>query len=163
MNNRIRYIVKFPCLLYYRRYFVEASGSNWIKQEFFKDETMSVLLYGCSVRTLLKNSEKKLDENYKRILRAILNKNPEVAPSKTAAVRPLISHLINQPRRRGYARLYCWIRDELMSDVLLQTTTHRHTSVGRQAKTNIRQLCADTWRWLEDQPRWTIGTDGKKE
>ncbi len=44
-----------------------------IKQDFFQAVAMSVLLYGCTKRTLTKRVEKKLDGNYTRMLRAILN------------------------------------------------------------------------------------------
>ena len=52
--------------------------------------------------------------------------------------------------------------DKLMSDALLWTPTHGHTSVGRKAKINIHHLCADTEYRLEN---WTslIGMDREKE
>ena len=39
--------------------------------------SMSVLLYGCITRTLTKSIEKKPDEKYTRMLRAVLNKSWE--------------------------------------------------------------------------------------
>ena len=42
---------------------------------FFLAAGVSVLLYGCTIWTLTKRLEKKLDGNYTRMLRAILNKS----------------------------------------------------------------------------------------
>ena len=46
-----------------------------IKRSFFQAVVVSILLYGCTIWTLTKHMEKKLDGNYTRILRAILNKS----------------------------------------------------------------------------------------
>ena len=46
-----------------------------IKQDFFQVMAVSILLYGCSTYTLIKHMEKKLDENYTRMLHAVLNKS----------------------------------------------------------------------------------------
>ena len=46
-----------------------------IKLSFFQAATVSILLYRCTTWTLTKRMEKKLDGNYKRMLRAILNKS----------------------------------------------------------------------------------------
>ena len=46
-----------------------------IKRSFFQAAVTSILLYGCTTWTLTKRLEKKLDGNYTRMLRAILN-NP---------------------------------------------------------------------------------------
>ena len=45
-----------------------------IKRSFFQAVVVSILLYGCNTWTLTKRREKKLDGNYTRMLRAILNK-----------------------------------------------------------------------------------------
>ena len=42
---------------------------------------MSILLYGCTTWTLTKGLEKKLDGNYTRMLRAILNKSMRQHPT----------------------------------------------------------------------------------
>ena len=44
-----------------------------IKRSFFQAAVMSILLYGCTTWMLTKRMEKKLDGNYTRMLRAILN------------------------------------------------------------------------------------------
>ena len=46
-----------------------------IKRSFFQAAVVSILLYGCTTWTLTKRLKKKLDGNYTRMLRAILN-NP---------------------------------------------------------------------------------------
>ena len=45
------------------------------KRSFFQAAVVSILLYGCTTWTLTKQLEKKLDGNYTRMLRAILNKS----------------------------------------------------------------------------------------
>ena len=44
-----------------------------MKRSFFQATVVSILLYGCTTWTLTKRLEKKLDGNYARMLRAILN------------------------------------------------------------------------------------------
>ena len=46
-----------------------------MKCSFFQAAVISILLYGCTTWTLTKWPEKKLDGNYTRMLRAILNKS----------------------------------------------------------------------------------------
>ena len=46
-----------------------------MKRSFFQAAVVSILLYGCTTWTLTKRLEKKLDGNYTRMLRAILNKS----------------------------------------------------------------------------------------
>ena len=46
-----------------------------MKRSFFQAAITSILLYGCTTWTLTKRLEKKLDGNYTRMLRAILNKS----------------------------------------------------------------------------------------
>ena len=46
-----------------------------MKRSFFQAAVASILLYGCTKWTLTKRLEKKLDGNYTRMLRAILNKS----------------------------------------------------------------------------------------
>ena len=49
--------------------------TNEMKRSFFQAAVVSILLYGCTTWTLTKWLEKKLDGNYSRMLRAILNKS----------------------------------------------------------------------------------------
>ena len=46
-----------------------------IKRSFFQAAVVSILLYGCTTWTLTKRMKQKLDDNYTRMLRAILNKS----------------------------------------------------------------------------------------
>ena len=116
-----------------------------------KAAVVSILLYGCTTWTLTKHMEKKLDGNYTRMLQAMLNKSWRQYPTK----QQLYGHLppitktiqIRQTRHAGH----CWrSRDELISDVLLWTPSHRWAKAGRPAQTYIQQLCADMGCSLED-------------
>ena len=71
-----------------------------MKRSFFQAAVVSILLYGCTTWTLTKRLEKKLDGNYSRILRAILNKH------KLYGHLPLITKTI-QARRTRHAG-HCW-------------------------------------------------------
>ena len=53
-----------------------------LKRSFFQATVVSVLLCGCTTWTLTKRMEKKLDGNYTRMLRAILNKSWRQHPTK---------------------------------------------------------------------------------
>ena len=53
-----------------------------IKHSFFQVTVVSLLLYGCTTWMLTKWLKKKLDGNYTRILRAILNKSWRQHPTK---------------------------------------------------------------------------------
>ena len=46
-----------------------------MKRSFFQAGVVSILLYGCTTWTLSKRMETKLDGNYTRMLRVVLNKN----------------------------------------------------------------------------------------
>ena len=60
-----------------------------MKRSFFQAAVVSILLYGCTMWTLTKRMEKKLDGNYTRMLRAILNKCWRQHPTK----KQLYGHL----------------------------------------------------------------------
>ena len=93
---------------------------------------MSILLYGCTTWTLTKRMEKKLDGNYTRMLRAILNKfwrhhltkqqlYGHLPPiTKTIQVRPT--------RHAGHCRRS---RNELISDILLWVTSRGREKAGQ--------------------------------
>ena len=137
-----------------------------IKQNgiFFQTVALSILLYGCTTWTLTKRTEKKLDENYARILRGVLNKFQKQLPTKTAAWRSLTSHLTNiQIRRKRHAE-HCWrSKDELIGDDLQWTPIYGHASVDRPAKTYLHQLWAETGWILKDQPGMKDDRDRKRE
>ena len=56
--------------------------SDKMKRSFFQATVVSILLYGCTTWTLTKRLEKKLDGNYTRMLRAILNKSWQQHPTR---------------------------------------------------------------------------------
>ena len=53
-----------------------------MKRSFFQAAVVSILLYGCTTWTLTKRLEKKLDDNYTRMLRAILNWSWQQHPTR---------------------------------------------------------------------------------
>ena len=131
-----------------------------IKHSFF----VSILLYGCTTLTLAKCMEKKLNGNYTRMQRDLLNKSWRQHPTKQYLYRhlPPITKTI-QVRRTRHAG-YCWkSKDKLISDVLLWTPSHGRATVGRPARTYIQQLCADTGCSLKDFPEAMDDRDGWRE
>ena len=125
-----------------------------MKRSFFQAAVTSILLYGCTTWTLTKRLEKKLDGNYTRMLRAILNKSWQQHPTRHQLYGhlPPITKTI-QVRRTRHAG-HCWrSRDELIRDVLLWIPTHGRAKAGWPARTYIQQLCEDTGCCPEDLPR----------
>ena len=116
-----------------------------MKRSFFQVAVVSILLYGCTSWTLTKRLEKKLDGNYTRMLRAILNKSWWQHPTRNQLyghLPPIMKTI--QARRTRHAG-HCWrSRNELISDVLLRTPTYGRAKAGRPAGTYIQQLCEDT-------------------
>ena len=124
-----------------------------MKRSFFQAAVVSILLYGCTTWTLTKRLEKKLDGNYTRMLRAILNKSWRQHPTRHQLYGhlPPITKTI-QVRRARHAG-HCWrSRDELISDVLLWTPTYGRAKARRPARTYIQQLCEDMGCSPEDLP-----------
>ena len=124
-----------------------------MKRSFFQAAVVSVLLYGCTTWMLTKRLEKKLDGNYTRMLRAILNKSWRQHPTR----HQLYGHLppitktiqVRWTRHAGH----CWrSKDELISDVLRWNPTYGQAKAGRPARTYIQQLCEDTGCNSEDLP-----------
>ena len=79
-----------------------------MKRRFFQAAVVSILLYGCTTRTLTKRQEKKLIGNYTRMLRAILSKSWRQHPTKHQLYGhlPPITKTI-QVRRTRHAG-HCW-------------------------------------------------------
>ena len=133
-----------------------------MKRSFFQAAVVSILLYGCTTWTLTKRLEKKLDGNYTRMLRAILNKSWRQYPTR----HQLYGHLppitktiqVRQTRHAGH----CWRnRNEFISDVLLWTPTYGRSKAGRPARTysyvRIRDIALKTCK-----RRWMIGRSGER-
>ena len=122
------------------------SGKDYIFNVRAFDATLIyILLYGCTTWTLTKRLEKKLDDNYTRILRAILNKSWRQHPTRDQLYGhlPPITKTI-QVRRTRHAGHNWRSKDEFISDVLLWTPTYGQAKAGRPSRTYIQQLCEDT-------------------
>ena len=114
--------------------------------------------------TLTKRLEKKLDGNYKRMLRAILNKSWWQHPTR----HQLYGHLppvtktiqVRRTRHTGH----CWrSKDELVSDVLLWTPTYGQAKAGRPARTYIQHVWGTQDVTLKTcRRRWMIGRSGDR-
>ena len=125
--------------------------TNKMKRSFFQAAVILILIYGCTTWMLTKRLEKKLD--YTRMLHAILKKSWRQHPTK----HQLYSHLppitktiqVRWTRHAGH----CWrSRDELISDLLLWTSSYGRVKAGQPAETYIQQLCEDTGCSPEDLP-----------
>ena len=134
-----------------------------MKRSFFQAEVVSILQYGCTIWTLTKRLEKKLDGNFTRMLRAILNKSWRQHPRE----HQLYGHLLPitktiQVRWTRHAG-HCWrSRDQHISDVLQWAPTYGRAKAGRSARTYIQQLCEDTgYSPKTCQRRWTIERSGE--
>ena len=123
-----------------------------MKRSFFQAAVVSILLYGCTTWTLTKRLEKKLDGNYTRMLRAILNKSRRQHPTRHqlySHLPPITKTIQVRTRHAGH----CWrSKNELIRDVLLWTPTYGRAKAGRLARTYIQQLCEDTGFNPEDLP-----------
>ena len=122
---------------------------------------VSILLYGCIALTLTKRMEKKLNGNYTRMLRAILNKSSRQHSTKQL----LYGHLppitktikIRWTRHTGH----CWrSRDELISDVPLHIDEQKQDDQlepTHSSSVPIRDVVLKTCR-----KQWTIGRGGER-
>ena len=64
-----------------------------MKRSFFQAAVVSILLYGCTIWTLTKRLEKKLDGNYTRMLKAILNTPQDTNYTATCLLSRKLSKL----------------------------------------------------------------------
>ena len=127
-----------------------------MKRSFFQAVIVSILLYGCTTWTLTKRLEKKLDGNYTRMLRAILNRSWRQHPTKQLLYGYLAPTTKSIKVRRTRHAGHCW-----RSDVLQWTPSHGRAKSGRRARTYIQQLCEDAGCIPETcRKRWTIGRGG---
>ena len=129
-----------------------------MKRSFFQAAVVLVLLYGCITWTLTNRlEEKKLDSNYTRMLRAILNKSWRQHPiSNNYTATCLPSRKLSKLDEPG-------TQDELISDVLLWTPTYGRAKAGRPARTYIPQLCEDTGCSPEDLSEAMTDTEKWRE
>lgn len=138
----------------------KSSLQDTTKRNFFQAVVTSVLVYGCTTWTLTKTLEKRIDGNFTRMLRAALNISWTEHPTKDQLYGdlPPISQMIRERRMRFAG--HCWrSKQELISDILLWTPKHGHSSVGRPSKTYLDQLSEDAGCPVEHLP--TLMSDRK--
>ena len=135
-----------------------------MKSSFFQAAIVSILLYGCTTWMLSKRMEKRLDGNYTRMLRAILNKSWRQHPTKQQLYGhlPPITKTIKIRRTRHAGN--CWrSKDELIRDVLLWTPSHWRAKQNVQfeptysSSVPIWDVALRIYR-----KRWTIGRCGER-
>ena len=124
-----------------------------MKRSFFQAVIISILLYGCTTWALTKRLEKKLDSNYIRMLRAILNKSWWQHPTR----HQLYGHLppitktiqVRWTRYAGHCRRS---KDELIREIILWIPTYGRAKAGWPARTYIQQLLEYTGCGPKDLP-----------
>ena len=104
----------------------------------------SILVYGCTTSTLTKHIEKKLNENYTRMQRTVLNKFWK----QNLTRQQLYGHL--RPISKTIQVRWTRYVGHYLCDILLWTSTHACVSFGQPATTYLHQLCMDTGCNLED-------------
>ena len=118
-----------------------------MKRSFFQAAVASILLYGCTTWTLTKRLEKKLDENYTRMLRAILNKSWRQHPTRHQLYGhlPPITKTIQVRRTRHAGRTHKWYT--LMNP-------HTWPCKSRTTSTNIHSPTMWGYGMLSRRPAW---------
>ena len=133
---------------------LKSNLTDKMKRSFFQAAVLSILLYGCTTWTLTKRLEKKLDGNYTRMLRAILNKSWQQHSTRNQLYGhlPPITKTI-QARRIRHAG-HCWRSKEGRARKWCTPVDPRiwPIKIGRPARTYIQQLCDDTGCNPEDLP-----------
>ena len=113
---------------------------------------------------------KDIDKMHREEARWELRKNDtyyfeqiqEVIAHKTAAGRPFTSHLKNLSNKMNKT-CGTLLEKQEWTHKLLWTSTHGRTSFGWSARNYLHQVCADTGRSSEDQPRAMDDRDGWRE
>ena len=116
-----------------------------MKCSFFQAVVTLILLYGCTTWTLTKRLEKKLDGNYTRMLRAILNKSWRQHPTR----HQLYGHLppitktiqVRRTRHAGRAHKKCTLMDP-----------HTWPCKSRTTSTNIHSAAMWGYEMLSWRP-----------
>ena len=136
-----------------------------MKRSFFQAAVVSILLYGCTTWTLTKRLERKLDGNYTRMLRAVLNKSWRQHPTrlqlyghlppitKTIQVRRT-RHAGHCWRKQGWAHKRCTPVDPHIWMCKSRTTsTNLHTATMWGTQNVILKTCRRRWmigeKWRE--------------
>ena len=97
-----------------------------MKHNFFQAAVTSILLYGCTTWTLTKRLEKKLDGNYTRMQRAILNRSWRQHPT----------------RHQVYGHL-----SPITKIIQVRRTRHAGTLLEKQGRTHKRYTLMDPHTW----------------
>ena len=135
-----------------------------MKRSFFQAAVVSILLYRCTTWMLTKRLEKKLDGNYTRMLRAILNKSWRQHPTRHQLYGYLLPITKTIQVRRIRLTGHCWrSRDELISDVHLWTP-HMAEQKQNDKLEHTYSSCVRIWdiALKTCQRRWTIGRSGER-
>ena len=99
-------------------------------------------------KTAGEEAKRQLHKNVVSNIKQVLVATPYKAPT----IRSPASHHPIQVGRTRHAG-HCWrSRDELISDVLLWTSTYGLAKAGQPARTYIQQLCEDTGCSPDDLP-----------
>ena len=125
-----------------------------LKIQFFKATVESILLYGSGTWTLTKSLEKRLNGNYTRMLRAVLNISWREKVKNEDLYReiPEITKVITERRLRFAG--HCWrSKKEIIREVLFWKPEHGRRGRGRPARSYIEQLEADTGHGSEILPK----------
>ena len=106
---------------------------------FFQAAVVSIQLRGCTTWTLTKPMEKRLYDNYTRMLQAILNLywRQHTTKQQLYGHLPPITKTI-QIRRTRHTGHYWRSRDGLISDILRRTPSHERAKAGRPARIYIQ-------------------------
>ena len=125
-----------------------------LKRSFFQAAVASILLYGCTTWTLTKRLEKKLDGNYTRMLRAILNKSWRQHSTR----HQLYGHLppitkTTQVRRTRHVG-HCWRNRGRTHKWCTFMYPHTWPCKSRTTSTNIHSATMWGYRMLSGRPSW---------
>ena len=123
-----------------------------MKRSFFQAAVTSILLYGCTTWTLTKRLEKKLDGNYTRMLRAILNKSWRQHPTRHQLYGhlPPITKTI-QVRRTRHAG-HCWEKQGRTHKRCTLMDPHTWPCKSRTTSTNIHSAAMWGYGMLSWRP-----------
>ena len=102
----------------------------------------SLIILPC---TLTKCMGKMLDGYCRRLATCYFEQIQDVTPHRTAAVKPLTSHLTNHSNTTNNMQEHCWrSKNELINNVLLWTSTHGRAGNDRPGSTLVYHLNTDT-------------------
>ena len=125
---------------------------------------MSILLCGCTIWTLTKQMEKKLDCNYTSMLWAVLNKFWGQYASKQqwyGQLPPITKTIqIRRTRHVGHCRRS---RDELNSDILLWTPSQQKRQDDQLEPIYNRSVLIQDKVLMKFWERWMIETGGERK